>query len=94
MIFNQTFMEVSLKDLKTLVPAGFAAMALMLLILTRGVSGTLAIMFVVSLAVMTAVGLGGWAGLPMTAPSSAAPIVVLTVAIATAFTSMSPLSNE
>ena len=39
-------------------------------------------MFVVLLAVMTAVGLGGWAGLPMTAPSSAAPIVVLTVAIA------------
>ena len=81
-IFNQTFMEVSLKDLKTLVPAGFAAMALMLLLLTRGLSGTLAIMFVVSLAVMTAVGLGGWAGLPMTAPSSAAPIIVLTVAIA------------
>ena len=81
-IFNQTFMEVSLKDLKTLVPTGFAAMALMLLFLTQGLSGTLAIMFVVLLAVMTAVGLGGWAGLPMTAPSSAAPIVVLTVAIA------------
>ena len=81
-IFNQTFMEVSLKDLKALVPAGFAAMALMLLLLTRGLSGSLAIIFVVSLAVMTAVGLGGWAGLPMSAPSSAAPIIVLTVAIA------------
>ena len=34
-IFNQTFMEVSLKDLKTLVPTGFAAMALMLLFLTQ-----------------------------------------------------------
>ena len=81
-IFNQTFMEVSLKDLKTLVPAGFAAMALMLMFLTRGLSGTFAIMLVVALSVMTAVGLGGWAGLPMTSPSSAAPIVVLTVAIA------------
>ena len=81
-IFNQTFMEVSLRDLKILVPASFAAMALMLLFLTGGLSGTLAIMLVVALSVMAAVGLGGWAGLPMTAPSAIAPVVVLTVAIA------------
>ena len=35
LIFNQTFMEVSLRDLKTLVPASFAAMTLMLVLLTR-----------------------------------------------------------
>ncbi len=81
-IFNQTFMEVSLGDLKTLVPASFAAMTLMLVLLTQGLSGTFAIMLVVALSVMTAVGLGGWVGLPMTAPSAIAPIVVLTVAIA------------
>ena len=81
-IFNQTFMEVSLGDLKTLVPGSFAAMTLMLVLLTRGFSGTFAVMLVVALSVMSAVGLGGWAGLPMTAPSAIAPIVVLTVAIA------------
>ena len=81
-IFNQTFMEVSLNDLKTLVPASFAAMTLMLMLLTRGFSGTFAIMLVVALSVMSAVGIGGWVGLPMTAPSAIAPIVVLTVAIA------------
>jgi len=81
-IFNQTFMEVSLGDLKTLVPASFAAMTLMLVLLTQGLSGTFAIMLVVAMSVMTAVGLGGWVGLPMTAPSAIAPIVVLTVAIA------------
>ena len=81
-IFNQTFMDVSLNDLKTLVPASFAAMTLMLLLLTRGIGGTFAIMIVVALAVMTAVGMGGWVGLPMTAVAAIAPIVVLTVAIA------------
>ena len=81
-IFNQTFMEVSLNDLETLVPASFAVMTLMLMLLTRGFSGTFAIMLVVALSVMTAVGVGGWLGLPMTAPSAISPIVVLTVAIA------------
>ena len=81
-IFNQTFMEVALNDLKTLVPASFAAMTLMLLLLTRGLGGTFAIMLVVALSVMTAVGMGGWVALPMTAVAAIAPIVVLTVAIA------------
>ena len=81
-IFNQTFVDVSLNDLKILVPATFAAMTLMLVFLTGGLSGTFAIMLVVALAVMAAVGLGGWAGLPMTPPAAIAPVVVLTVAIA------------
>ena len=81
-IFNQAFMQVSLSDLKTLVPASFAAMTLTLLFLTGGLGGTFAIMLVVALSVMVSVGLGGWVGLPMTAPSAIAPVVVLTVAIA------------
>ena len=81
-IFNQAFMDVSLDDLKTLIPVSFLVMALMLLLLTRGFSGTFAIMLVVVMSVMTAVGIGGWVGLPMTSPSAVAPVVVLTVAIA------------
>ena len=81
-IYNQAFMEVSLNDLKILVPASFVVMTLMLVLLTGGFSGTFAIMLVVALSVMTSVGLGGWVGLPMTSASAIAPIVVLTVAIA------------
>ena len=57
-------------------------MTLMLMFLTGGLGGTFAIMLVVALSVMVSVGLGGWVGLPMTAPSAIAPVVVLTVAIA------------
>ncbi len=81
-LFNQTLMEASLGDLKTLVPASFAAMTLMLVLLIRSFSGTFAIMLVVALSVMTSVGIGGWVGLPMTSASAIAPIVVLTVAVA------------
>ena len=81
-IFDQTFMETSLGDLKTLVPTSFVVMTLVLVLLTRGFAGTFATMLVVALSVMTAVGLGGWVGLPMTTASAIAPTVVLTVAIA------------
>ena len=81
-IFNQALMEVSLSDLSTFIPASFLAMTFMLLLLTRGFSGTFAIILVVTMSIMTAVGIGGWVGLPMTSPSAVAPVVVLTVAIA------------
>ena len=80
--FNQTFMEASQSDLGTLLPMSFAVMTLVLVLLTRSLSGTFATMLVVALSVVTSVGLGGWIGLPMTTPAAIAPIVVLTVAIA------------
>jgi len=92
-IFNQAFMEVSLDDLKTLIPISFLAMTFMLLLLTRGFSGTFAIMLVVTMSVMSAVGIGGWVGLPMTSPSAVSPVVVLTVAIANCVHIYSTLVN-
>lgn len=69
-IFNQAFVEVSLKDLQILVLASFAAMTPMLALLTGGLGATFAIMLVVALSVVIGVGLGGRAGFPMTAPSA------------------------
>ncbi len=87
-------MKVSQRDLKILLPLSFGAMMLMLVFLTRSFSGTFAIMLVVVLSVMTAMGLGGWAGLPMTSPSAVAPIVVLTVAIASCVHIFSTLAQQ
>ena len=81
-MFNHAFMDATLSDLKLLVPASFTAMALMLVLLTRSFLAMLATMLVVAMSVMTAIGLGGWVGLPMTTPAGAAPVIVLTVAIA------------
>ena len=81
-MMNYAFTESSLLDMKTLMPVSFAVMALMLALLTRGFSGTFATILVVSLSILTAMGLGGWAGFPFTPPSAAAPTIVLTVAVA------------
>ena len=81
-LMNQAFMEATLHDLRTLVPVSFAVMALMLALLTRGLGPMVATMLVVALSIVTAIGLGGWVGLPLTTPSAAAPVIVLTVAIA------------
>ena len=81
-MMNYAFTESSLLDMKTLMPASFAVMALMLALLTRGFSGTFATILVVALSILTAMGLGGWAGFPLTPPSAAAPTIVLTVAVA------------
>ena len=81
-LFDQTFMEASLDDLTTLLPASFAVMTVVLAVLIRGFGGTFATMLVVALSVMSAVGLGGWLGLPVTSASAIAPVIVLTVAIA------------
>ena len=81
-MMNYAFTESSLLDMKTLMPVSFAVMALMLALLTRGLSGTFATLLVVALSILVAMGLGGWAGFPFTPPSAAAPTIVLTVAIA------------
>ena len=81
-MMNYAFTESSLLDMKTLMPVSFAVMALMLALLTRGFSGTFATILVVALSILTAMGLGGWAGFPFTPPSAAAPTIVLTVAVA------------
>ena len=81
-MMNQAFVEATLHDLRTLVPVSFAVMALMLALLARGLGPMVATMLVVALSIVTAIGLGGWVGLPLTTPSAAAPVIVLTVAIA------------
>ena len=70
-MMNYAFTESSLLDMKTLMPVSFAVMALMLALPTRGFSGTFATILVVTLSILTAMGLGGWAGFPFTPPSAA-----------------------
>jgi hypothetical protein len=65
-----------------LVPISFGLMLLTLALMIRGVSGTIATMFVILLSILTAMGLGGHIGFPITPPSASAPTIILTVAIA------------
>ena len=81
-MMNNAFTEASKLDMTTLVPLGFALMLLTLAVLLRNLWGTLATLVVIMFAVLTALGIGGHLGVPISPPSASAPTIILTVALA------------
>ncbi len=83
MVFmNNAFAEASQSDMKGLVLISFALMLITLGLMIRGFSGTFATLVVIIGSIMTAMGLGGYLGFPITPPSASTPTIVLTMAIA------------
>ncbi len=83
MVFmNNAFSEASQADMKKLVPISFALMLVTLGFMIRGFSGTFATLLVIIGSIMTAMGMGGYLGFPITPPSASTPTIVLTMAIA------------
>ena len=79
---NQTFVEASLSSQLIFLPASLFLMAVILGVLTRGWPGVLATWIVIVFSILASVGLGGWAGLPLTPPISPAPTIVLMIVVA------------
>ena len=81
-VINNAFSEASIASQKTFLPASLAIMALVLALLTRGLTGVAATGLVIVFSVIAAIGLGGWVGLPFSPPTAPAPTIVLMVAVA------------
>ena len=81
-IFSAAEIQVSKQDSYELVPVMYGLMIALLLVLLRSVSGTVTTLLVVSLSVLTALGLMSWFGIKMNASTALAPIIILTLAIA------------
>ena len=81
-ILNHAFSEATAATTKTVLPASLAIMALILGVLTRGLASVAATGLVIVFSVFATMGLGGWAGLPLTTSTAATPIIVLTIAVA------------
>ena len=81
-MMNAAFNEASVKDMQTLIPTSFLIMLLFLGFLLRSITTTIATFVVIILSIITALGIGGYIGFPMTPPSASAPTIILTVAIA------------
>ena len=82
LIINHAFTEASVATMGTVLPASLAIMTLLLAIFTRGLGGVAATGLVVLFSILAAMGLGGWLGIPFSTSTSATPIIVLTVAVA------------
>ncbi|HED16357.1 MAG TPA: RND family transporter [Gammaproteobacteria bacterium] len=81
-VFSVAEIQVSESDSFTLVPVMYGLMIVLLLVFLRSLSGTVATLVVVSLSVLTAVGLMAWSGIKMNASTALAPIIILTLGIA------------
>ncbi len=81
-ILNQSFNEATVGTMTTVLPASLAAMALIIGILTRGFAGLAATGSVTVISILATMGLAGWIGIPFSTATSATPIIVLTLTVA------------
>lgn len=81
-LLNDAFYSASMRDMGTLVPAMYLIIILVAFVLLRSIAAVIATVIVLALSVMTAMGLAGWLGIPLTPPSSSAPTIIMTLAVA------------
>ncbi|MBT3344158.1 MAG: MMPL family transporter [Gemmatimonadetes bacterium] len=83
-MLNNAFFEMSMQDMETMVPAMYLIIIAVTLLLVRSITATIGTIFVILLSLMTAMGIAGWIGIELTPPSSAAPTIIMTLAVADA----------
>ena len=81
-MMNNAFTESSITDMQILVPISFGIMLFLLAVFVGSVLSTVGTLLVIAFSILTAMGVGGYIGLPITPPSATAPTIILTVAIA------------
>ena len=80
-MLNNSFFELSMQDMSTLIPAMYGVIVIVSFLLLRSISATIGTILVIMLSLITAMGLAGWAGVELTPPSSAAPTIIMTLAV-------------
>ena len=81
-MLNNSFFEMSMQDMSTLIPAMYGMILLVSLLMLRSISATIGTIGVIMLSIVTAMGLAGWMGIQLTPPSSSAPTIIMTLAVA------------
>ncbi len=80
--FNHAFADVQMNDMRTLVPVMYLLLVLSMALLLRSFAATLTIVLGIALSTAATMGIAGWFGFVVTPPSAAAPIMILTIAVA------------
>ncbi|HHL40249.1 MAG TPA: RND family transporter [Deltaproteobacteria bacterium] len=81
-MMNNAFSEAAVGDQKSLVPVMFLVIVAVTALLLRSWAATVGTVLVIVLSPVTAMGLAGWLGIPLTGPSSSAPTIIITLAVA------------
>jgi hypothetical protein len=81
-MMNTSFGEASIGDSSTLIPLMFLIVIVTIGLLLRTITGTIAAVVVIILSIVTTLGLAGWLGFYMTGPTTSAPTMIMTLAVA------------
>ena len=81
-MLNSAFFEASASDSGTLIPLMFLAIIITIFIATRTVSGTFSALVIIIFSIAAGMGFAGHLGVKLTPPSGAAPIIIMTLAVA------------
>ena len=81
-MMDTAFGEAATKDGTTLVPLMFLIVIIIIGTLLRTISGTLATVVIIIMSIAATMGLAGWLGFVLTGPTSSAPTMILTLAVA------------
>jgi len=81
-MMNTSFTESALSDNATLIPLMFLVVIIMIGLLLRTITGTVATVLIIIMSIVTTMGLAGWLGFYLTGPSASAPTMILTLAVA------------
>jgi predicted RND superfamily exporter protein len=93
-MMNNAFPEASQDDAKNLYPLALGFIIVTLLLMLKGLSGTLTTFLMIIFSIITAMGLAGWLGIRLSPPVMSAPIMVLTMAIADAVHLLVSMKHE
>lgn len=83
-MLNNAFGESAENDMSSLVPLMFLVVIVILGILLRSFSATVVSVVVIFMSIMVGMGIFGWSGFKLTAPTASAPTIILTMAVADA----------
>lgn len=81
-MMNDAFNAAGFNDMMTLIPAMYLIITVVMFILLRSVATVGITLGIVFMSILAGVGFAGWMGIPITPPSSIAPTVIMTLAIA------------
>lgn len=81
-MMNTSFGESSLSDSATLIPLMFFVVIVTIGLLLRTVTGTISTVLIIIMSIITTMGLAGWLGFYLSGPSSSAPTMIMTLAVA------------
>jgi predicted RND superfamily exporter protein len=81
-LLNMAFADAPAKDAPVVMPAMFVALLLAVVAMLRSTGGVVGTLVVILLSTLTAVGIAGHLGVSLDPTSAAAPVIILTMAVA------------